>query len=166
MMRSANGMGVVAQLLTFCAQVTASQHLPVVVAHRRSLEAAAALVFNINYGGCRACVEGTFACAHNQDGPAKGYFTTIGFSDFEPNAAPTSNAECASLCAADADCIGYEFRISEAGKPALCENWKRGTDANGVAFAVYPQKPDKDSTNNFRCYILGPAPPAPSAPPN
>ena len=155
-------MSVVAQLLTFCTQATASQHLPVVVAHRRSLQEEAALVFNVNYGACRHCVEGIFSCGHNADGPELGLFTTIGFSDFEPNAAPTSNADCASLCAADADCIAYEFRIPEEGKPALCENWKKGADGTN---AVYPQKPDKDSTHNFRCYILGPAPPAPSAPP-
>ena len=166
-------MSVVAQLLTFSAQVTASQHLPV-AAHGRSLDVAPTAGFKVNYGGCRNCVEGVFACAHNADGPSLGLFTTIGFSDFDTVSAPTSNAECASLCAADADCIAYEFRIPQAAtatqpaKPALCENWKKGADAAGVAFAVYPQKPDKDNTNIFRCYIKDPAAasPQPSPPPS
>ena len=92
-------MGVAAQLLTFCAQVAASQHLPV-AAHGRSLDVAPTAGFNVNYGGCRNCVEGTWDCGHNADGPSLGLFITIGLSDFEPDAAPTSNADCGSLCAA------------------------------------------------------------------
>jgi len=161
-------MGVAAQLLTFCAQVAASQHLPV-AAHGRSLDVAPTAGFNVNYGGCRSCVEGVFDCAYNDEGPSAGLFTTIGFhSDFEPDAAPTSNADCASACSADADCIGFEIRIPEEGKPALCENWKKGVDSKGIPVAVYPQKPDTDATNNFRCYIKEPpgASPQPSPPPS
>ena len=91
MTRSANSMRVVAQLLTFCAPMVAGQDLLAEWPHRRSLEGEAAAGFNINYGSCRSCAEldadGTnVACAHNDDGPALGLFTTIGFSDFEPNA--------------------------------------------------------------------------------
>ena len=164
-------MGVVAQLLTLgvCAQVTASQHPPV-VAHGRSLDVAPKDGFNVNYGGCRNCVEGNFECGHNADGPELGLFTTIGFSDFDNTSAPTSNADCATLCAADVDCIAYEFRIPEEGKPALCENWKAGATAAYGTNAVYPQKPDKDDSHNFRCFIRREAPspppsPAPSPPP-
>ena len=86
--------------------MTASQHPPV-VAHGRSLDVAPTAGFNVNYGGCRNCVEGNFECGHNADGPELGLFTTIGSSGFDPNAAPTSNADCASLCVADPDCIAY-----------------------------------------------------------
>ena len=146
MTRFAKSIGVAAQLLTFSAQASASQHLPA-VAHGRALDVAPSPGFSVTYGGCRACEEGVFACAHNADGPALGLFTTIGFSDFEPDAAPTSNEECGALCAADEDCIGYEIRIPEEGKPALCENWKKGADGTNV---VYPQVPEKDETHNFR----------------
>ena len=110
MTRFAKSIGVAAQLLTFSAQASASQHLPA-VAHGRALDVAPSPGFSVTYGGCRACEEGVFACAHNKDGPALGLFTTIGLSDFEPDAAPTSNEDCAALCAADEDCIGYEIRI-------------------------------------------------------
>ena len=134
MTRFAKSIGVAAQLLTFSAQATA-------------LDVAPSPGFSVTYGGCRACEEGVFACAHNADGPALGLFTTIGFSDFEPDAAPTSNEECGALCAADEDCIGYEIRIPQEGKPALCENWKKGADGTN---AVYPQQPQKDEDYNFR----------------
>ena len=103
MTRSANGMSVVAQLLTFCAPMVAGQDLPAAWAHRRSLEGAAAAGFIMNYGSCRSCAEldadlTNKGCANNADGPALGLFTTIGFSDFEPNANATSNKECAALC--------------------------------------------------------------------
>eukprot|EP00964_Phaeocystis_antarctica_P112975 scaffold77071_cov33-Phaeocystis_antarctica.AAC.1 len=130
----------------------------------------AGTVFEETFGGCRNCVAGDFPCAHNADGPSLGLFTTIGLSDFEPNAAPTSNAECGSLCSADVDCIGYEVRIPQAAtataaaKPALCENWKKGTAGTNV---VYPQKPDKDSTSTiFRCFIRRAAPSPPPAQPS
>ena len=122
----------------------------------------------MNYGSCRSCAEvdaqGTNKdCANNDDGPALGLFTTIGFSDFEPNANATSNVECAALCAADEDCIAYEIRIPEEGKLALCEHWRPGADGTNV---VYPHKPDQTSDSNFRCYIRVASPSAPPSPPS
>ena len=86
MTRFAKSIGVAAQLLTFSAQASASQHLPA-VAHGRALDVAPSPGFSVTYGGCRACEEGVFACAHNANGPELGLFTTIGFSDFELDAA-------------------------------------------------------------------------------